>query len=369
LKNICYILSGIDTALAFEWINEQIDKCRFNLHFVLLHSRKGGLEEYLEKQQIPFKRIHFASKEDIPIAIFKTASYLKNNKIELVHCHLLDAGLVGISAAKIVGIGTRIYTRHYSTYHHMYHTKGVWYDRIINKLSTKIVAVSEVVKEVLVKYEKVNPEKITVIHHGFPLEKFLEIDENKVNWLKLQYHLKGKKPVIGVIARQTKWKGIQYIIPAFERLLVDYPTAHLILANAKGDYQKQISQLLANLPERSFTQIGFEEDLFSLYQCFDLFVHAPVNYHAEAFGQVYIEAMAAGIPSIFTLSGIASELVNGDENALVADYENSDSIYSNMKLLLENTELYQRISINSKEAVSKRFKLETMINKLMKLYE
>ena len=369
MKKICYIVSGIDTALAFQWIHEHLDKTKFKLHFVLLHTRVGGLEEYLKKEKVPHTRIPYASKEDIPVAIVKTTLYLRKHKISLVHCHLLDAGLVGIPAAKIAGVPSRIYTRHYSTYHHSYYQKGVWYDKTINSLSTKIIAVSEVVKEVLVKKERVKPEKIAVIHHGFPLEKFKELNEGAVSWLRLKYTLQDKYPVIGVIARQTKWKGIQYIIPAFKRILEEYPNAYLVLANATGDYQKKISALLQQLPAHSYAEIAFEEDLFSFYHCFDLFVHTPINYHAEAFGQVYIEAMAAGIPSVFTLSGIAGELVRDQENALVAEYADSDSIYKNLKTLLENADLRKKLGLNAQKSVTKKFELDYMMAKLMKMYE
>src|SRR5256885_4070776 len=39
----------------------------------------------------------------------------------------------------------------------------------------------------------------------------------------------------------------------------------------------------------------------------DVFVHAPIAPQVEAFGQVYVEAMAAGVPSVITRAGIRSE--------------------------------------------------------------
>ncbi|MBL0097760.1 MAG: glycosyltransferase [Bacteroidetes bacterium] len=81
---------------------------------------------------------------------------------------------------------------------------------------------------------------------------------------------------------------MQYIIPAFERILKSQPK---------------------KLPSDSYIKIEFERDLFSLYSIFDYFIHAPIDPSVEAFGQVYIEALAAGIPSIFTLSGIAPDFI------------------------------------------------------------
>ena len=369
MKNICLILSGIETALAFEWISEKLDKSKFKLHFILLNTKKGGLEDFLILNRIPFTRIHYKTKKDIPFAILNTYKYLKYNKINLVHCHLLDAGIVGIIGSYLARIKSRIYTRHYSSYHHEYYPKGIFYDRIINKLSTKVVAISKTVQKILIEKEGVKPSKIELIHHGFPLEKFDDIDSNSVNNLKVKYELTEAYPIIGVVARHTKWKGIQYIIPAFEKLLKHYPEAKLVLANAKGEYQNEIAVLLLSIPPENYIEIDFEKDLFSLFQCFDIFVHTPLNHHSEAFGQVYIEAMASGIPSIFTLSGIANEIIKHKKNAIVVDYHNWEQIYLALLELIEDKALYATISANAKNTVSENFDLETMISKLEALYE
>jgi glycosyltransferase involved in cell wall biosynthesis len=369
LKNICLILSGIETALAFEWISERLDKSKFKLHFILLNSKKGGLEEYLISNTIPFKRINYSTKKDIPFAIVSTYKYLKYNKIDVTHCHLLDAGIIGSISSYLARIKNRIYTRHYSSYHHEYHPKGVLYDRIINRLSTKIIAVSETVQKILVEKEGVHSTKIELIHHGFPLEKFSEVDSTTIHTLKTKYELEEAYPIIGVVARHTKWKGIQYILPAFEKILTHYPNAKIILANAKGEYHNEIIALLNQIPSENYIQIDFEKDLFSLFQCFEIFVHAPINNHSEAFGQVYIEAMASGIPSVFTLSGIGNEILENRKNALVVEYQNSEQIYLALLELIKNKLLCASISANGKETVFKDFNLETMISKLDALYE
>jgi glycosyltransferase involved in cell wall biosynthesis len=221
----------------------------------------------------------------------------------------------------------------------------------------------------LVEKEDVNPSKIELIHHGFPLEKFSKVDSASINNLKIKYKLTEAYPIIGVVARHTKWKGVQYIIPAFEKILARYPKAKLVLANAKGEYHNEIATLLKEIPSENFVQIDFEKDLFSLFKCFDIFIHTPINNHSEAFGQVYVEAMASGIPSVFTLSGIGNEIIEHKKNALVVEYQNSEQIYLALLELIEDKALYASISVNGKETVFKDFNLETMVLKLDTLYE
>jgi len=304
----------------------------------------------------------------MPRAFIKIFSLLMKIRPAIVHTHLFDASLIGLPAAYFSGIRKRIYTRHHATYHHNYYPKMIKYDKMINSFATAIVAISKNVEEILIEKENVRADKIHLIHHGFKLEEFEIADKNKMDALRNKYFIKDKSPVIGVIARYTHWKGIQYIIPAFEKLLSDYPDALLILANANGDYKLEINNLLKTIPPDNFVEINFEEDLFQMYHLFDVYVHTPIDSHSEAFGQTYVEALAAGVPSVFTLSGIAREFIKDKHNALVVDYKNSDEIYNSIKELLENKTLSESISKNGKEDVRKHFGLDKMIAKLEELY-
>ncbi|PKQ70933.1 glycosyltransferase family 4 protein [Raineya orbicola] len=369
-KKVTYIISDIEKALAFEWIVEELNTEKYDLSFILLNRKQGSfLENWLKEKQVPVFWVYYESKKQLFSAFSEVRKILKNWGTQVVHCHLFTASLVGLLAAKSLGIKKRIFTRHYSTFHHEYFPRAVWYDRFINALATHIVAISENVRNVLILKEKVNPAKIRLIHHGFRLELFENVSRERVENLKQKYHLQNKFPVIGVIARWTHWKGIQFIIPAFAEILKHYPQAHLILANAKGDYTTEIEKLLKNLPPQSYIAIPFENDLPALYQLFDVYVHTPINAEVEAFGQTYVEALAAKIPSVFTLSGVAKEFIHHQENAWVVPFQNSEKIVEAIRNLLENNELRSKIIKNSRESVEKMFNLRKMIRGLEQLYD
>ncbi len=345
-----------------------MDRRKINLSFVLLNPGESALEGVLQEKKILFSRITYRGKKDLPKAIVQIYGFLKTHKIQIVHCHLFDANVAGLVAAKLAGVKRRIYTRHHSTLHHHYFPRAVYYDRFINYLATDIVAVSENVRRIVIEKENAGPEKIKLIHHGFDLEKFTNPDFVKIQKQKKKYETVGKYPVIGVIARYTEWKGIQYIIPAFAQLLVNHPNAKLLLTNANGNYKPQIQQLLQQLPPESYTEIGFEEDLFSLYGLFDIFVHVPINPTIEAFGQTYVEALAAGVPSIFTLSGVAAEFVEDEKTALVVPFQDSNAIFEGIKKILHDPFLADTIISTGKHKVKELFTLSAMIQKLEHLY-
>ncbi|MBK7965254.1 MAG: glycosyltransferase family 4 protein [Bacteroidetes bacterium] len=212
-------------------------------------------------------------------------------------------------------------------------------------------------------------DKIYLVNHGFELESFTHPDQSLIKAMKARYNVDDRCPVIGVISRFTEWKGIQYIIPAFEKLLRNYPNAFLILANANGDYSQQLNSQLKVLPSNSYLTICFEKDISILYQLFNIFVHTPIDAEAEAFGQTYVEALAAGVPSVFTLSGIAREFIEHEKNAVVVPFKNSDSIFEGISRLLEDEKLRNSLKSEGGKVVESRFKVEVMMNALYKMYE
>ncbi|MGZ3885399.1 MAG: glycosyltransferase family 4 protein, partial [Bacteroidia bacterium] len=251
---------------------------------------------------------------------------------------------------------------------HDYHPHAVKYDRLINRLSTKIISISDSVTKILVDLEQVPPEKIIKVHHGFDFEQMNAMALDHFQDVKKKYNLNGSAFIVGVISRYMHFKGIQYIIPAFAEVLKKIPGARLVLANSYGPYEAQVKKLLETLPAASYLEIYFEDNVYSLIKTFDVFVHVPIEVNTEAFGQVYIENMALGVPGVFTRSGIANEIMEDGVNALTVPFRNSEKITEAVLKLYSDQSLRNRIADNATKTALENFKIETMILKLEKAY-
>jgi glycosyltransferase involved in cell wall biosynthesis len=365
---LIYVVSNVDYALGFDWLDAHLDRHKYDVEFILLNAKRPPLFDVFRERGVNVRFYGFRSKKSYPLLFLKLLFYFLRHRPSIVHAHLFDANLLAITSAFIARVPKRVYTRHHSTFHFDYHPHMVKYDRIVNFMSTHIAAISENVKSVLVEREKVSPEKVFMVNHGFELDLFSITDKVRAQELRAKYNPEGRSPVIGVISRFTHWKGIQYIIPAFKSLLSDYPGALLILANAKGEYASELEVLMSEIPDVAMTRIPFERDLSSLYQLFDVFVHVPIDEEAEAFGQVYVEALAAGVPSLFTMSGIAREFID-DSNAVIVPFKDTDAIYRGVKRLLSDDAYRQSLVRNGKLVVYERFQIENMMQALYNLYE
>lgn len=366
---VTYILSLIFKSLEYEWIVRYLDRSRIELTFILLNPAECELQQWLEQQNIRTYHVPFHGKKSYPRCCYAVYQILKAEKPDFVNCNLLDANMIGLTAAWLAGVRNRVYTRHHSTFHHVYFRKGRYYDYFANFLATRIVAVSSLVKRVLIEYEGVPPEKISLIPHGFGIPDFENVSEDRVEKLRVKYKIQGKRPVVGAISRYIEWKGVQYIVPAFRMILEQWPDAVLMIANARqGTYTPQIVELLKVLPEASYREIEFESDVIAFYKLLDVFVHVPIDDHSEAFGRIYPEALASGVPLVCTISGIAHDIIKPEVNALVVPHKDSNAIAVAILRILGNGALAQSLSEQARTTAAHEMNMENQKRLLESLY-
>ncbi len=366
-SNLVYIVSEIDKAVFFELTARYLQK-EFNLSFVLINCQNSELEKFLLDQDIPFDHVYCPSISRSLKAIKETKRILKERNCEIVHCHMALANWVGLLAAKRIGIKHRIFTRH-SGKPLVHSWKEGIIDKVQNRVATTIVAISKNIEKLLLDLE-VAPEKIKLIHHGFDVERFVNVDHEEAQRIRNKYNRNGQSPVIGVIARWMEWKGVQHILEAFILFLETEPEAKICLFGGEvGDYVTEIRTLLNRIPEKNKLSVAFENNVYELYDLFDMYIHTPVNPYCEAFGQTYVEALLKKKPCIFTKSGIASEFIVHLENAYVVDFKSPQQILSGMKYLIESPENQQKMVENGFSDATRLFSAEVYLSRINQLYQ
>jgi glycosyltransferase involved in cell wall biosynthesis len=352
-----------------EWICTYLDKEKYQLSFIFLNKSNTEIENFVKERGYPYKRIPINGKIGLILAVLKSIPFLLKNKTDIIHCQLLISNVVGLFAGLLTGVKKRIFTRHHSIANHEDSPKAVFIDKIINFLATDIVSICKNVDDVLINKEHVNPKKIHTINHGFLFEEYENVSEQHINQFKEKYHINNNDIVIGVVSRYLKLKGLQYIIPAFKEVLSKHPTAKLILANALGPYKNEVHELLKDIPKQNYIEIAYERDMGAFYKSIDVYIHTPIDTKCEAFGQTYVEALIAKIPSVFSLSGIANEFIVNNRNAIVVPHKQIKPIIDAIELILANTEIRNTIVENGYNDVKERFQLAKMIIALEKLYD
>lgn len=132
----------------------------------------------------------------------------------------------------------------------------------------------------------------------------------------------------------TLRKGIQYLIPAFERLKKEMPDAELILCGAPYPDFRRLFDRWRPL----FTHMrGLSHpDLSKLMQTCTAFVFPSIE---EGFARVISEAMAAGLPIIGTHNSGATTVVENGREGIIVPARSAQAVYEAMKRLVQQPDL------------------------------
>jgi glycosyltransferase involved in cell wall biosynthesis len=134
-------------------------------------------------------------------------------------------------------------------------------------------------------------------------------------------------PLIGIVGRLQRWKGIHVLIEAMPKVLQNYPDAYCVVVGGKHDlepdYPTFVEQRIADLGLGDrIILAGLQQNVPEWMQAMDIVVHASDN---EPFGIVTIEAMALGKPVVAAASGGPTEIITDGENGLLASYGDADA--------------------------------------------
>jgi len=214
-----------------------------------------------------------------------------------------------------------------------YDWKRMLYGRVIVRWlawrQDRIIAVSQNTATDLVRFFRLPPDRIQVIHNGLDHQRFRpEPLGRSKTWANKRFGLEA--PFFLYVARlEHPAKNHLRLISAFEqfRAWCHLPW-QLVLAGSDWHGAEAIHTAIGRSPQRQqIRSLGFVQDheLPDLYRAADGFIY-PSLY--EGFGLPPIEAMACGCPVISSTRGSLAEVI-GDA-ALTVDAENVGDIAEKM---------------------------------------
>jgi len=287
---------------------------------------------------------------------------LREERPDILHTHLPRADFAG-AFARVFHSGLvwvcsvhAIYSEDWS---------GRWSLPLFNLLWRRadiMLCISHAVREWLVG-RGMPQDKARVIHYGIEPEKF---SEPRVN-LREQWGL-NDNAVVGSIGRLEPRKGHDLLIQAMPELCMRVPSARLLIAGHDPcGYGVTLRRLIDRLGlGEKVRLVGFQTDVVSFLNALDVFAFASSS---EGFGQVVIEAMAAGKPVITSKIAPLTEIVADGETGLLVESGSPQSFASAIAPLLIDPMERHRMGARGRERVTKCFTAERMTQETLLLYE
>lgn len=171
------------------------------------------------------------------------------------------------------------------------------------------------------------------------------------------------------IGRLTYDKGVHTAIEALGNIVWEHSFKNLKLTVVGDGDPKYVTRLHELVERKNITSyVNFlpaqpKEAIPALYHQSDIFLFTSI--WAEPFGRVIIEAMVSGLAVVGTAVGGAAEILIEEENALMFQPDNPDSLSHQLKRLIESPSLREKLgNIGRKYALS-RFDINRMTDEIV----
>ncbi|WP_411819213.1 glycosyltransferase family 1 protein [Hyphococcus formosus] len=165
--------------------------------------------------------------------------------------------------------------------------------------------------------------------------------------------------VVAFVGRLVLEKGIDVFVDAVNRARKDYPSLKPLVVG-EGPERESFAKLL---PDAHFAGYLQGEDLARAYASADMFFNPSIT---ETFGNVTLEAMASGLPSIGAAAAGSKSLIQDGTTGFLAA-PNAEGFAEKLAVLAKDAELRNRFGETAREH-SKRFSWDAVLAELVGHY-
>lgn len=296
---------------------------------------------------------------------------MRQESYDVVHFHSSIAGAVGRPVARACKVPAVVYTPHGFSFldASTSPTRLLLYttvERVLARFCDAVVVVSQGEMDAALRVPIAPRKKLALIRNGIECEDFIRCDPKAI---RRELGLADDVPIVGMTGRLDPQKGITTFLHAAAIIGSRMPTVTFVLVgdeHASPGYARYARELAKQLGigERTiFT--GYRPDAIRIASCFNVAVSAS---DWEGLSYSVLEYMGLGIPTVATEVNGVCEVVNDGENGFVVPPGDARLLAERVILLLRDSQLCRRFSVQSAASVRRAFAASTMADRTFALY-
>lgn len=326
------------------------------------YSTHGPLEKRLLDLGVSYKRLPRLGRID-PVLFIKMCQLILREKPDIVHTHLFKSDLHGRLAARLCGVPVVVSTSH---------NNDVWAKRFplghlygfTAKLTDRVIAVSDEVREYQIRYTGISPEKIIVIENGVDVKRFAN-QENTRRAIRDELQIHADAPVIGIIGRLQPQKDHSNFLRAAVQIRKNLSEARFLIVGDGPLCEELMAQAETLGLGSAVIFCGVRQDIPAVLAALDVLV---ISSKWEGLPVTLLEGLAARRPIASTAVGGVPNVVVDGESALLVPSEDSSALADAVLKILQNPSLAKSLVDAGFEQVKNQFSLDAMVAKILTLY-
>jgi glycosyltransferase involved in cell wall biosynthesis len=356
---------GIFTQLTLQF--RFSDKKRFEHHLIIAYPIENLA--VIEDLGIKYKILPNLKSKFPIIAFFQIISYVKKNRINVLHTHFLKPFV-------LIGI-LNLFMRKGCLYN--YH--GLSFDNLFNnKIETAIYKFFNFYINLVKSYDLIivpseeskrrlqNENRFRIPIESYYVGMDINLLSEDLNTKLKQFfeNLKNEYLIIGIVARIDIAKRIDNALRIYGELL-KYTSKTTLVILGDGDQTDEIKFLMNKMGLTSKVHLlGFVPNARSYIKFFDIFL---LTSDYEGFPISIWEAMASGIPIVSSDVGGVKEILENENCGYTYQVRNLNDATKRLLELVEDKSKRIHLGKNGFNAIREKYRTERFIDKMDKIYE
>lgn len=332
----------------------------FEFHYIYFLPWKNQMVEGIE--QAGGKVINIPAKNNavIMLQVFKVIKYIKQNKIELIHCHLPWAGFLGRLIHKITRIPV-LYSEHNKQ--ERYHKITGTINRLTFNSQSVAIAVSADVAESI--HKNIHPRiPVQTILNGVDTDRFKR-NSTEGESIRKQYNIPSNAIVIGNIAVFRFQKRLKEWVDLFKTLADKNEQLYGCIIG-DGPLNLEIRNHVKSLGlENRIIMPGLQTNVLPWLSAIDIFL---MTSEFEGLPIALLEAMSMQCAVVCTDAGGIKEVIRNNEDGFLVPVSDWQSAAEPISKLISNPAEIINWGTKARNRVKSAFSLAAMVEQTEKLY-
>ena len=352
-----------------------LDPTRFAIHFGCTN-RWGRLLEKIEARGLPIHHYNVRTFRNprVLAAQLRLARDIRRYEIQIVHAYGFYANVFAIPAARLAGARVIASIRDMGVY---LSPNQQLAQRLICRFADRILVNANAIQDWLIG-QGYDARRITVIPNGIDLDRFEQAPRTVS--LRNELGIPHNVPLIGVVGRVAKNKGIDDFLRAAAIVAGRFPQARFLVVGDSGTffqqkgrefedvrYREELKRLGADLGVADrvvFT--GFRGDVERVLAELTVSVQPSLS---EGLSNTLLESMAAGAPVVATRAGGAAEVVRHGENGILVPPGDPASLAAAVCQILEAPALANQLGQAARRSILENYSMSQVVDRTSLVYD
>jgi glycosyltransferase involved in cell wall biosynthesis len=364
-RRVLHVIDSLDLGGAQTLLLEicrNADRKRFEVEVACMHGL-GVFAAEFEKARI---KVHSLSPGKWPpLYIPNFPRLLRRLDPDVLHFHLFGSNLIAKPLAALAGKRTLIVHDHCNDA-----GRGnpvmLFADALTNRLASKVIAVSDSIRNFLILHEGVDPDRVVTLSNGIDSQSFHPAEDGQRALAKSALGLPSDALVIGGMGRLVPQKNFARFLDVAARVLAKNPSAVFVVAGT-GPQEEELKAKAALLGINERVRfLGHVSDRLALYHAFDVLL---MTSDFEGTPMVLLEAMSCGLPVLASaVDGIAEVCRNGHDAILLPPGDVA-GFAAALEGLLQDDGLRKTLGMNARNTILERYEIRHLVRRIEGIYE